>query len=507
MAQELASILMPQVLRPVPAATMILFEPKASLHEKATIAAGTELASRPIESVSCKFVTTMSLEIEPVALRMAQWQTETDGQRFLRLELSSDLPPGSDAPDRLRFFLADEFERATNLLMLLQYYGGHAQAVDLRTNRPFGELEMTFPGFDEPLVPQPENGMPGFGMLRELLFFPEKFLYVEFSGLSKCFDSQAGLIAIDVPLHKCPHPLPELSSRSFLLNVVPAVNLFRQSAEPINVTHEDPDYLVLPDGLARQHHQIFSIDSVIGLQSGMPKPQPYASFSWTEFGASGHEPSYRVSNRPAMNGDWVETFIAMAYHPDEVPKPQTLSIELTCTNRWLPERLKLGDVCEPTNSSPERCHFSNITAVKGAVDVPIGEGLLWACIGHTAINLMSLGSADTTHSVLRLYNSFRIGDHAVRVANERQIDGIRGVHIEPQNRVHSGTVIRGQAIHMACDQSHWPCVGAMYLWGGVLARFFATHASINMYTQFHMTDRNTGVEFQWPAMLGTKPLI
>lgn len=171
MAQELASILMPQVLRPVPAATMILFEPKASLHEKATIAAGTELASRPIESVSCKFVTTMSLEIEPVALRMAQWQTETDGQRFLRLELSSDLPPGSDAPDRLRFFLADEFERATNLLMLLQYYGGHAQAVDLRTNRPFGELEMTFPGFDEPLVPQPENGMPGFGMLRELFVF------------------------------------------------------------------------------------------------------------------------------------------------------------------------------------------------------------------------------------------------------------------------------------------------------------------------------------------------
>jgi len=507
MAQELASILMPQVLRPVPAATMMVFEPKGSLLEKTSIPAGTELASRPIDGVSCKFVTTVGLEIEPVSLAKMQWQTHDDGQRVLRLELSAGVGASTSAPNRLRFFLGDEFERAANLLMLLQYYGEHAHVVDIRTGRSVADVEMVFPGFDEPLVPQPHNGMPGFGLIRELLFFPEKFLYVEFIGLAKCFGEQLGPVAIDVPLNKCPHTLPELSSRSFLLNVVPAVNLFSQSAEPINVTHEAPDYLVLPDNLARQHHQIFSIDSVLGLQSGMSQPQPYQPFSWTEFGAARRESSYRISVRPAMNGDWVESFIALAYQPDEVPKPQTLSIELTCTNRWLPERLKLGDVCEPTNSSPERCRYSNITAVKGAVDAPIGEGLLWACIGHTAINLMSLGNTDTTHSVLRLYNSFRVGDHAVRVANERQIDGIRSVQTEPQSRVHSGTVIRGQVVRMACDQSHWPCLGAMYLWGGVLARFFATHASINMYTQFEMTDRNTGVEFQWPAMLGNKPLI
>lgn len=507
MAQELASILMPQVLRPVPAATMMLFEPKGSIDEKAHIPAGTELAARAIDGVSCRFVTTVGLDIEPVGLLKSQWQTHSDGQRLLRLDLSGSVAAIKEAPNRLRFFLGDEFERAANLLMLLQFYGGHAQAIDLRTGRLVADLEMAFPGFDEPLVPQPDNGMPGFGLLRELLFFPDKLLYVEFFGLSRCFVEQAGPIAIEVLLHNCPHALPELSARSFLLNVVPAVNLFHQSAEPINVTHEAPDYLVLPDGLARQHHQIFSIDSVLGLQSGLAQPQPYQPFSWTEFGADRRDSTYRVSVRPAMNGDWVESFIALAYKPDEVPKRQTLSIELTCTNRWLPERLKLGDVCEPTNSSPERYRFSNITAVKGAVDAPIGEGLLWACIGHTAINLMSLGSTDTTHSVLRLYNSFRVGDHAVCVANERQIDGIRRVRTEPQSRVHCGTVIRGQVIHMECDQSHWPCLGAMYLWGCVLARFFAIHASINMYTQFEMTDRNTGVEFQWPAMFGNKPLI
>jgi type VI secretion system protein ImpG len=367
---------------------------------------------------------------------------------------------------------------------------------------------LAFPGFDESLLPQPVNGMPGFGMIRELLFFPEKFLYIEFSGLTAVASRLSSPdLAIEVALGKCPYPLPELSANSFLLNVVPAVNLFKQSAEPVNVTHEIPDYLVLPDGVARQHHQIYSIDSVIGLRQGDINHRPYVPFSWMQLGKDQSERTYRRSIKPAMSGDWVETYLALAYEPNEIPQPETLSIELTCTNRWLPERLKLGDVCEPTNTSPERCAFRNITSVKGSVDAPIGEDLLWACISHTALNFMSLGNTETTCSLLRLYNSFRTNDHTIRLANTRQIEGILSVETAPETRIHFGTVIRGQVVKMICDQSKWPSVGSMYLWGCVLARFFATYASINMYTRFEIKDRNTGVEFKWPAMLGTKPLI
>jgi type VI secretion system protein ImpG len=319
----------------------------------------------------------------------------------------------------------------------LQYFGDRIELVDRQQGRILIENALTFPGFDEPLLPHPVNGMPGFGMIRELLFFPEKFLYIEFSGLTAVASRLSSPdLAIEIALGKCPYPLPQLSPNSFLLNVVPAVNLFKQSAEPVNVTHEIPDYLVLPDGLARQHHQIYSIDSVIGLRQGDINHRPYVPFSWMQFGRDQRERTYRRSIKPAMSGDWVETYLALAYEPNEIPQPETLSIELTCTNRWLPERLKLGDVCEPTNTSPERCAFRNITSVKGSVDAPIGEDLLWACISHTALNFMSLGNTETTCSLLRLYNSFRTNDHTIRLANTRQIEGILSVETAPETRIH-----------------------------------------------------------------------
>lgn len=508
-AQELSSILMPQILRPVPAATMMVFEPKASLKEPALIAAGTELASRPVDGVSCRFATTVDLQIEQVSLRQAAWRVSTTGELFLSLEMTAvQGSQGVELPNRLRFYLGDNAELAASLLMILQYYGECSELVDRQVGRLSTQQNLAFPGFDEGLVAQPNNGMPGFGLIRELLFFPEKFLYVEFCGLADIAKNlSAPDFTLEVAIRKCPHPLPELSTNSFLLNVVPAVNLFRHSAEPVNVTHEVPDYLVLPDGLARQHHQIYSIDSVIGLRQGDVNHRSYIPFAWMQFDSDQSERAYRSSIKPAMSGDWVETYLSLAYESGEVPRPETLSIELTCTNRWLPEKLKLGDVCQPTNSSPERCAFQNITLVKGAVDAPVGENLLWSCIGHTALNFMSLGSTETAKSILRLYNSFRTNNHTIRLANERQIEGILKVSTEPETRVYRGAVIRGQVVRMLCDQSNWPSVGSMYLWGCVLARFFATYASINIYTRFEMKDRNTGLEFKWPAMLGAKPLI
>lgn len=508
-AQDLVSILMPHILRPVPASTMMVFEPKESLKEGAVIPAGTELAAVPVDGVSCQFSTTIDLQIEQVTLRDVQWRINDRGERFLRLELTA-IPDiqGGRLPSSLRFYLGDNQETAANILMLLQHYVERVEIIDQQAERIVVKDCLAFPGFEEPLVPQPDNGMPGFGLIRELLFFPEKFLYVEFRGLAlACPSLSSREFAIEVALEKFAHALPVLSKASLLLGVVPAINLFKQSAKPINITHEIPDYLVLPDNLARQHHQIFSIDSVIGIRQGVLNRRPYMPFSLMQFDANKGQRTYRTSIKPTMNGDWVETYISLAYEPDEIPRPEILSIELTCTNRWLPEQLKLGDVCEPTNTSPERCAFRNITPVKGAVDAPIGENLLWSCIGHTALNFMSLGNTETAHSLLRLYNSFRINDNAVSLTNERQIDGIQSVNTYPETKIYRGTVIRGQVVKVVCDQSNWPTVGSMYLWGCVLARFFATYASINMYTRFEMKDRNTGVEFKWPAMLDNKPLI
>ena len=119
-AQDLVSILMPHILRPVPASTMMVFEPKESLKEGAVIPAGTELAAVPIDGVSCQFSTTIDLHIEQVTLLDVQWRVNDTGERFLRLELTA-IPDiqGGRLPNTLRFYLGDNQETAANILMLL----------------------------------------------------------------------------------------------------------------------------------------------------------------------------------------------------------------------------------------------------------------------------------------------------------------------------------------------------------------------------------------------------
>jgi len=508
-AQELAGMLEPQILRPVPAATMVVFEPKASLKEPAVIKAGTELAANPIDDVSCTFRTSTDLVVNQLSLKSAQADQLPSGDSVIRLEFkASATSRGVDLPDTIRLFVGEVADTGSTILMLLQSYAKSIFLVDGDGNRFDISSSLQFPGFNEPLLPRPKNGIPAFGLIRELLSFPEKFMFVEFAGLNKKnIAVKTEAFTIEIRLLKSTQAIPQLTAKSFMLHVTPALNLFNLSAEPIHLDHETHEYLVLPDGLSRKHHQIFSLDSVTGVRQGQAHQIKYQPFSLFQFGSIKNESSYRTTVRQANSGDWVETFISVAYPRGDVPVVETLSIEMTCTNRWLPESLKLGDVCRPTNSSPERCSFRNISPIKGAVDVLTDEALLWAFIGHTTMNFMSLGSTETLRSLLRLYVGVRTNNHALRAANERQIDGILELRVSPETRIYRGSVVQGQAIHMHCDQSNWPCMGSMYIWGCVLARFFASYATINVYTRFELSDRNTGVEFKWPPMLGNKPLI
>ena len=509
LAQELARILVPQILRPMPAITMMVFEPKAALKEPMLIAAGTELASKPVQELSCRFQTVADLEVTDLSVERVAWTTSSSNAPGLRIDFKSQAGvANSNLTDNIRFFLGDNFESASTLFMLMQNHRVGIDLIDASGNRFDIDDCIGFPGFDEQLVPQPKNGVPAFGLVRDLLSFPEKFLFVALTGLKKKVGELApGGFAIHFSFKRVAFALPELSQSSLILHVVPAVNLFAQSAEPVELDHQTTDYLVLPTGMARQHHQVFSIESVIGLRQGQIEQRTYVPFELLEFGARSGQPTYRSTIKPAIGGDWVETYLSVVYEPGDVPVAETLSIELLCTNRWLAEELKLGEVCEPTNTSPERCAFRNITPVRGAVDAPTGEDLLWACISHTALNFMSLGDSKIIKSLLSLYNNFRTGNQSNRAINRRQIEGILSLEITPQNRLYRGSVIRGQAIAMVCNQSNWPSIGAMYLWGCVLSRFFATYATINMYTIFQMRDTDTGIEFQWPPMLGNKPLM
>ena len=508
-AQELASILAPQILRPLPAATMVAFTPKAMLSEPASIAAGTELRSTPIEGVSCVFRTTAVVRAHPIELSGAEFRQTSGGVNTLRLSFSTaGLDLDTELPESLRVFLSGEHEAAANLLMLLRQYAGAVHLVDDSGTKVVLPSCLKFPGFDEPLIPYPENAFPGFCLLQELLFFPQKFLFVEFHSLDKGSGALKGTrFHLEIELAKYLGFTPEVSLRSFQLNVSPAVNLFNQQAEPINLTHESTEQMVTPDSAHQDYYQIYAVDSVVGIRQGQAQHHAYQPFSSLTFEKNVTQASFRTSLKPSIVNDRLDTYLAVVYPPNEAPVNETLSIKLTCTNRSLPEQLKLGDVSRPSDSSPERFTFGNITPITGAVDPPHGEKLLWDVISHTLLNVLSLQDVENLRSILRLYNSMRTQDHAAKTINERQIDGILDLVVRAENRLYRGMNTQGQLVRLICQESNWGSRGSLYLWGCVLDSFLASYAGINTYTRFELEDRSTGIIFKWPLRQGLRPML
>ena len=80
-----------------------------------------------------------------------------------------------------------------------------------------------------------------------------------------------------------------------------------------------------------------------------------------------------------------------------------LSVRLTCTNGSLPESLKLGDISQPTSSSPDRMQFRNIRTVSPALNPPTGEALLWRMVSHVSLNFLSVANAENLQALLSLY--------------------------------------------------------------------------------------------------------
>ena len=503
-AQELAGVLVPQILRPMPAATMVVFEPKASLFETVEIPAGTELGANPVDGVSCLFNTTAALRVDPIELRSASFAQTSEGVNTITLGFTGiESDQGLSLPPSLRLFLADDQVRASHLLMLLSH---HVKAV--RVKDESGRVvelssRLSFPGFSEPLIPYPDNAFPGFSLIQELLLFPQKFLFVEFSDFEKAAGRLKGArFSLEIELDKSIGQPPIISVSSFLLNVSPVVNLFRQTAEPIQLTHEMSEHVVTPDSANKDFYQVYSIEKVIGIRQGVAQHTTYLPFSSLTFQKNSRQASYRPTLRQSLVNDRLDTYISVVYPPEITPENETLSLQLVCTNRALPERLKLGDICRPTSTSPDRFKFSNILPLTPAVDPPSGEKLLWDVISHTVLNILSLKNIENLRSLLRLYNSMRTQDHSSKALNDRQIDGMLALTVTSESRLHRGMNTLGQRVRLTCESTNWGGAGSLYLWGCVLETFLANYAGINSYIRFELEDTITGAVYTWPLRHG-----
>ncbi|MDR6739170.1 type VI secretion system protein ImpG [Herbaspirillum sp. 1173] len=508
--QELANLLFPHYLRPVPGTTMMSFAPKGALMETARVAAGTELSSLPVDGTPCRFVTTSDLDIEPVKLLDVNVLSHAGAAPILVLEFSMvGLDLSQWQSDSLRLFLGSGYSEAAKLLLLLANHVSQVRVAGADGARfDLGVKSLRASGFEQPMLPYPGNAFSGYRNVQEFFVQPEKFLFVELHGLRKWTQRSGAEFSVYITLDHLPDWMPEIRGDSFLLNVVPAINLFAHPADPINHEHRVTEYRVTPEGRTRGHFQIYSVDEVIGYQQGQARERVYVPFGLYRHDRRGARLSYRTTVRSATVGRGNELFLSVNYPSGEAPLPETLSLRLTCTNGQLAESLKLGDISQPTSSSPDRMNFRNIRTVSPALNPPTGEALLWRLISHVSLNFFSVASAENLQAMLNLYVFPERQEQGQEAANRRRIEGIQTVTATPETRlVGRGSVLRGQLVRIKCRQDFFAGIGDMYVFGCVIERFLADYAGINSYIRVEMEDAFSGAVFKWPARLGQQALL
>ncbi|HEX7381469.1 MAG TPA: type VI secretion system baseplate subunit TssF [Nevskiaceae bacterium] len=527
LTEALLEVLYPHYLRPFPSCSIAHFDVDGAgsrLSTPVKVPRGTELASRPVQGVTCRFRSVYDVWLGPLRVVDAEFSTVARAPRAVR--------PSSGVTARLTIRFAVDGEGASLPALAMQscrlFVDGAPSmratlrdALALRVVEAYVEdddgrwhrsdrnpLSVVGMQDDEALVPWPARSHPAYRLLMEYFAFPEKFGFLDLD-LQAAARVARGTFAVHLLLKHVEADsaaaglMESVAAANFKLGCTPVVNLFEQRAEPIRVTHTAESYPVVADARRAWAYEIHSLDRVESAGEQMPdvrvtKYRPLYALSHREDPDAPAQ--YWVASRNAEvarrspGHEFELSLVDLDFDP-VTATTGILSCDVTCTNRDLPAQLAYGvpdgDLTAEGGSVARR--ISLLRKPTPARRLKSGRGLQWRLISQLALNRVSLveGGAEPLREMLRLY------DFTHSSGSARQIDGILGVEAEPTtawvpDERHAG-VVRGTRIKITIDEGHFIGTG-VGAFAAMLDHFFALHVQVNSFTQLSVISSATGEE-------------
>ncbi|WP_426135174.1 type VI secretion system baseplate subunit TssF [Pseudomonas sp. PWP3-1b2] len=530
LTHSLMHLLWPNYMRPLPAFSILQFDPLKTAGPTVRVARDTAVESAAVEGERCRFRTCYATDVMPLQLSGLDYISQGEGAWLdLRLSLSAEGSFADLTFDALRLHLAgDRYVSQGLYLSLLRHLdgirllmlgrdglpihgaGGEPVSVRLQAGqvRPVGFSE------EQALIPYPQNTFRGYRHLQEYFAFPDKYLFVDVEGLNV--------------LHTLPHDLLQQvhgmvlrfelqaegykAQRPTLDNVklycTPIVNLFKHDAVPIRLDGKRDEYLLVPGEYKPGNAGVFSVDSVTGWRPGGLGYQAYVAFESFEhdcdINPSTAPPSYSIRQRSSLQHGGLDTWMGFGGHKGT--GQETLSIELTCTNGDLPRQLKAGDIDQPCEQAPESLTFRNITVPTASFAPPLDQDFLWKLISNMSLNYLSLTDINALKVILDTYDLPRYHDRQAQKISQTRLNALRSISHQAVDRLHRGLPIRGVRVDLTVDPQGFLGQGDMFVFACVLNEFFALYASLNSYHELRVISTQGDV-YLWPSRMGQQPLL
>lgn len=530
LTHSLMHLLWPNYMRPMPAFSMLQFDPLKHSGPDVWVARDTPVESAAVNGERCRFRTCYATQVLPLQLSALEYGTQAGrGKLSLRLDMSAEGNFSEWTFTQLRLHLAgDRYISQELYLSLLRHLDGiellplghdglpvngvNGQALSLR----LGADQVQSVGFSEEqaLIPYPQNTFPGYRHLQEYFAFPDKYLFVDVGGLGVLQELPGELLKqvrgvmlrfeLRTPWRESQQPTLE----NVKLYCTPIVNLFKHDAVPIRLDGKQDEYLLVPGEYSRENASVFSVDSVTGWQPGGRGYKAYVPFESFEHGGDTDQAdspaSYSIRQRPSAQHAGLETWLAFGNGPES--EQQTLSIELTCTNHNLPRLLQLGDINLPCEQTPEGLSFRNICAPTASFPPPLDQDFLWRLISNLSLNYLSLSDINALKVILQTYDLPRYHDRQAQKVSERKLGAMRSVSHTAVDRLQRGLPFRGIRIDLSIDPQGFLGHGEVFVFASVLNEFFALYASLNAYHELRVISTQGDV-YLWPPRMGQQPLL
>jgi len=553
--ERLLEIVYPQYLAPTPAMIVARFSPNlgdAVLASGFKIARGTSMKSLlgKGDSTACEFRTAQDVTLLPIEVVQAQYFSYApdlpltglrDARRIkggirLRLRCGAGLKFNQLKFDRLPIYLSGADEIAYQLHELA--LGSCVGVLGIDVRRPaawhhwLGPESVQPMGYedDQALLPVTVRGFQGYRLLQEYHSFPQRFLFLELSGLSqiasRCPDNELEIVLLFS--RGTPSLESVVDASHFSLFCTPAVNLFPKRTDRVHLTPGTHEYHVVVDRTRPMDFEIHDLQTVSGYGEGVQGERRFLPFYAAYQGSrTEHAAYFSIDREPRLLSDGQkrrgfrssyigsEVFISLV-DAEEAPYPEELkqlSITALCTNRDLPLHMPLGtgktdftlDTMAPITGTlcvkgPSRPH----TALREQ-----GHGA-WRFINHLSLNYLTLldqqpqAGAAAMRELLGLYATG--GDSATG----KQIDGLRSIKVHPLVRrlPMPGPITFGRGLHIEVEVDEMAFQGASaFLFGSVMERFFARYVSINAFTETALRGVARGEIMRWRARVGGRAIL
>ncbi len=522
LTEGLFSLLWPHFLRPLPSMSILEFTPLASgMTEKKYINRATEIDSLPVDGTRCRFRTCHSVDVFPLVVDSVKLESAGAGAVLqLKFKTFNSIPLDTLNLDTLRIFLHGEAFATSNLyLWLLHYLSSVSVSVDDASpdagiRLPPGSIAAAGFSADEEMIPYTSNAFGGYRLLQEYFCLPQRFLFLDISNLKAlrrlpASDTFTLTFNLSRPLPSQVRP----QKNNFRLYCTPIINLFQKDADPLRMAFDQVEYRVRPSSSQLEHYEIFSIDKVTGWSQGTGRRRTYDPFISFGHGAKGKAAGdvayFKVTRRPAVIGKGIDTYVSFVVDDAASIRAdkEIISLDLTCTNRKLSEKLKEGDISIATGNSPEFADYRNIMVPTPSLPPPIEQGMHWMLISSMASNFTSLTDLPALKSVLSTYNFPAFYNRQSARMNELRMEGMEALTCTPVTRMIRGLPVRGIHVLLRMNSTKFICEGDMYLFASILDRFLGLYASVNSFTQLEVEDTEKGEKYLWKPRSGSQPLL